>query len=1089
MLNEKKEIEEIKDYIGRWLMDLSLSNALSYFDINKESEGFCLQLLNLTYGYKLVDLNTEKANFPGIDLADETNSMLAFQVTTRTDFQKIKHSIKLFYQNDLQKKFPAGIRFLILNNNKIRIGSLTQLGDKFDKDRDIVYPADLIQSIIEVYRTDNERYLRIKALLHRELDRQYGKQKRSVLQFPDPCEHIAYYTGLFREVNKKEITCFVDLTCHLDGHECFARDAFDQIAESSSVIIDGASGCGKSALAKFLSFNYLDQNIVPLFLEGKYYDADLDALINGLVIPFGFSSGSDFFECCSKCHKKIVIILDGLNECHPAKQDKVIAELVHVSNTHGIRFVITTQILDGSLTELDGKKIFVPLPSLETKKAVAEKYSKSSDKLDSVLSVVTNTLEAKIVGEIGAADVEKISRSNLFEMFIRKKLERTNPKAYGFLSVMAGYLSEQVAFSLSFRTMEQLLKKEKLSIDVYKDCLASGLIAQNLTKISFAHELILGFFVADNVVRSSKNSASLIKKLNAPKNKDKQLMIVGAIDDLGLLYEVLESITNVDLLISLYQGDGGEFNQHWVNAKISKLIENIEKEAAAIKFEITEDRLWPVKIVKESVLKWSLPEIALIYTIPDLLQSEKYLKVFFDIIAVSDKRCEQQFKVLQEEAKQKQVSLRSGIFSAMYVGLGVKEAAITRIFSTLHSGYSAFHKKNIISREAIAGLLNQGTLSNGQFYLLLLLFRYDERAQLLFPYVLDTLEGKLKFKPYHLKIEILDRVPYCFANEEQRVLLIEKINKIHAETTDAWTSTILFDALSGLGALEEDAEAYEETVAGQLEQLLEDPENERFWSEASGLYYARFDHPYDTAFYNAIAKLSTEKKEIFYKMALRGHYSSFFTTSLIFDALSVLGTEIGPYLYRYIADPQAEQHAPQDSLAVFLIANILLGRLSLPIKSLYEHEPDIKRRILLACGDIYYWINRADLNVNERKNRCREATKVVFDKDSGYAVNCIWQAEHSLSTMRYDKQFTDGAIVFFSEMFQDQVADMCREALLHQGQQHSVIGFENHRDIIAHAIALLTRFGNSSDILILRKLTEHPEYGSSAVDAIKHLEG
>jgi len=145
MPNEQKELDEIRRLITRWVAEITLSDAGSYFDINKIAEGISQQLLNLVYDYNLVDLNEERINYPGIDLGDR-KAGIAFQVTARTDLAKIRDSLDKYVKYGLDKDFPAGVRFLILNEKKIREGRMEDYASVFDHQKDIIYAHSLINS-------------------------------------------------------------------------------------------------------------------------------------------------------------------------------------------------------------------------------------------------------------------------------------------------------------------------------------------------------------------------------------------------------------------------------------------------------------------------------------------------------------------------------------------------------------------------------------------------------------------------------------------------------------------------------------------------------------------------------------------------------------------------------------------------------------------------------------------------------------------------------------------------------------------------------------------------------------------------------
>lgn len=169
-----KSIDELNEVIGllsKWIFEIKLKNAISYYDINKCSENLALKLLNEIYGYKLINLNYQNSHYPGIDLGDSTNSLVAFQVTSRTDTEKFKDALKKFYKYKKDKIYVNGIRFLILNETNVNIKETTlkAINPLFDKKSHILTPKVLIKEIEKAYSQDHQKFSKIKNVLFEEL--------------------------------------------------------------------------------------------------------------------------------------------------------------------------------------------------------------------------------------------------------------------------------------------------------------------------------------------------------------------------------------------------------------------------------------------------------------------------------------------------------------------------------------------------------------------------------------------------------------------------------------------------------------------------------------------------------------------------------------------------------------------------------------------------------------------------------------------------------------------------------------------------------------------------------------------------------
>jgi WD40 repeat protein len=167
-MKELDDLQAVYDCLGNWWGQIHTRNAQGLYDINRVSEDVAVPLLNLVFNLDLVNLNPEKKNFPGIDLGDKTNGK-AFQVTSRTDTTKIKKDIATFYQEH-KNRFPGGIRFLLLSDEKPRLSQqeCEAICPGFDPGRDILNFPDLIAEIKKIYSEDPSRFQRIRDFLEKE---------------------------------------------------------------------------------------------------------------------------------------------------------------------------------------------------------------------------------------------------------------------------------------------------------------------------------------------------------------------------------------------------------------------------------------------------------------------------------------------------------------------------------------------------------------------------------------------------------------------------------------------------------------------------------------------------------------------------------------------------------------------------------------------------------------------------------------------------------------------------------------------------------------------------------------------------------
>ncbi|MFF6009579.1 SMEK domain-containing protein [Rahnella sp. R3(2024)] len=138
-------MEKITNKLAILAHEVELKTCLNLTDINIHAEFFFCDLLNLIYGFELINANTITSNAKAIDLVD-FNKRIAVQVTSTSDFQKIKHTIDGFVLSENANKIDR-LKILILTKKK-KYKALTY-GDSFKiqiKD-DVWDYTDLIKTI------------------------------------------------------------------------------------------------------------------------------------------------------------------------------------------------------------------------------------------------------------------------------------------------------------------------------------------------------------------------------------------------------------------------------------------------------------------------------------------------------------------------------------------------------------------------------------------------------------------------------------------------------------------------------------------------------------------------------------------------------------------------------------------------------------------------------------------------------------------------------------------------------------------------------------------------------------------------------
>ncbi|MGF2618644.1 SMEK domain-containing protein [Bacillus cereus] len=167
-MEHKEYMSKVYRMLALWKTEIEIYNENSLYDINRESQGLAVALLNELFDLNLIDLDRMEKNFPGIDLGDIDNG-IAFQVTSRTDATKFKKSLEKFVKYNLNKEFKGGIKFFIITTNDVVLQkNYKDILDKFDKEKDILNFMDIANKMDSLYYTNRKKFMRVYEILENE---------------------------------------------------------------------------------------------------------------------------------------------------------------------------------------------------------------------------------------------------------------------------------------------------------------------------------------------------------------------------------------------------------------------------------------------------------------------------------------------------------------------------------------------------------------------------------------------------------------------------------------------------------------------------------------------------------------------------------------------------------------------------------------------------------------------------------------------------------------------------------------------------------------------------------------------------------
>lgn len=106
-------LNEFRELISQFRHEAEAASSMQLYDNHKVAENVVLDLFKELYGWKnLRNLNSEKANYPGIDLADDVEK-IGIQVSATANIEKVKGALETCSKSNLFNKYERIIIYVV----------------------------------------------------------------------------------------------------------------------------------------------------------------------------------------------------------------------------------------------------------------------------------------------------------------------------------------------------------------------------------------------------------------------------------------------------------------------------------------------------------------------------------------------------------------------------------------------------------------------------------------------------------------------------------------------------------------------------------------------------------------------------------------------------------------------------------------------------------------------------------------------------------------------------------------------------------------------------------------------------------------
>jgi nuclease-like protein len=907
------------------------------------------------------------------------------------------------------------------------------------------------------------------------------------------------YSEAFREFYGPLASAMVSVSCRYgeDTASCASGDAVERAVTVPGVLVTGPSGCAKTLLGYSMAVAAVDRGDIPVVIAAKNFQGRLADAANREVTLLGASSAREILSACRKLGRRLMMVIDGYNECAAAERAQLTRSIAAVSHRYGAQIVITSQaeLERPELVQL--LRIAVVRPDRATKQAIAAQGGGEAvpERLDALLESVDSGLEARLVGIAGQGLSGVSSRFAIFDRYVRMRLGSDASAGVTALSRVAGLMIDRVRFSVSVRELDRLADRERIAPALLERLKSVNLLEVRGDRVSFGHELFMNALIAEAIVRRAAGDAAVIATaLVSPRHANHRALILGAVEDDRLTRRVLADCSDTVVVRACLDGQCGLAAREWAEEKCAEVLKRAGKEIDQLAFMISDGSFLDIETKPETVFDWSAQESAVLAVLPEQLSQGRFLDEVLELSAKADRLLSREHARLREEARARKVALRSGLFGACYVPSTSDGPAIARICGPIHRGM-LYTAREVAEGLELRAWLARGGLSSGQLFLLLMLHRHSRRdAQPIADLLPGIVNAYWPGAAYYLRLRLIEAVQDSGlrAGDADRARLIEVLEGL-LPLENVMLSTAAVDALKFLGGLVKDEDEHLTVVEGNIQHALQDENDPERQHLAVSLWNCQFDHPYDGAYCQAWNELSPEDRRKLLVMAARAiDLDSWFASFLLASLASLADPALAPLIARWTALPPTRCAMPGDAIQTFAMAHAAFGRLGSPLPWRTGSDLSAAQAALVACAECIYWLNRIDLAMPARKAACREPLAVLSRHGDGVAaavVGLFKLTDLAFSEIARQLPGSEPVLASLLHAFPAEMVEVFRKALAEPARQKGYFDGFRPMDLLGDCLHALGDYGTSADIELLGRYSIVPGLGTIAVDAIRRLEG
>lgn len=907
---------------------------------------------------------------------------------------------------------------------------------------------------------------------------------------------IQDYEHRLKDYYSRDLHHLVETTVETNGRTIGSVELLDFLSTGRNASFVGASGVGKTHLSKHMLLRAIDRGWLPILIKAKNFDGKLSKLLDRSIAHLHPSSSSNLFAAAKALGQPIVLVVDGYNECPEAMKPVLLETLQAFCLRRPFPIVMSSQTKIALPQKLEGEEFLFTDLTTKEKLAVFESYSckhLSKDEMETLTEAFRTPYEISLAAECIPERGHKISRSELFDSYVRRRCASTSSPAAArqVLSEIAYAMAQQFVTSLPasecIAIAERSLSNTSVPVTLLDEIIASGLLDIAQEFWSFRHELIGQFFGAMAMNRKYESSEALSKELSRPRNRNLAEFTIHFLNDSSWIRDCLVALADPEIIYACLRGRIGTTAEGIANREVLRMITMISDDISELRFETKlfpagEREGYPVIEITQGSL-WTKYDKALMAASGFALSDGCFVPEISQFFERLDSVMHH--KLIDSTNNHISKRWQSLLFQRLYIDSFVN-SRITLASSIIINACRnrTWQNRDLRIPDNILGLLNAGgeQVPPVLYLLCLLLPQYRQNDQILAG-LPPLLEWSWQTGIYHLQLEALEAIGH-FGNMlegSSREAIVAILGSLKSQ--NIFLNNSIIETLCCYDLLEPLVDS--EQVKRELDEILAIPGDPKAQEQAYSTVSNIFEDVFGNAYFEGIHELIPARRTQLYVMASQGAPADGLFADWILERLlesNDPGTLLA--LQRFAENIDCDSGFIQQTVRCYELGVIGCARFAETPPRLETLDSN-DRLAWQAYGEIIFWTSKLGFDHSDLSRICGPLWQSLCNELVIEAVDPLMRMHSSNLRVSNEKRSTGRLFVHFRE----PIREILTFGLAHLDKLTTLFarGGSATDDHARFVITALGDVGNQDTIRLLESFVESPELGRLAIGSIRQL--